>query len=121
MRYRRSTLLSVIALAGFAAVQFAVPAPATGSATAAGIVRAPDGALYVDYNAGSRSGIWRITPGCGTAVQVVAMPDVEVLNGLGADWGQDALYATDSRADTVWKVSLKTGTASLWLLLAKLG
>jgi sugar lactone lactonase YvrE len=39
---------------------------------------------------------------------------VKVLNGLAADWGQDALYATDSNADTVWKISLKTGTASLW-------
>lgn len=176
MRYRRSTLLSVIALAGFATVFGAVPAsaatapvsdarvvahfdinalqqpenitllpsgaadvtfngarqvarvgldgsvtilatlpaPATGTATAAGLVRAPDGALYVDYNAGSQSGIWRIPPGGGSPVQFVATPDVKVLNGLAADWAQNALYATDSNADTVWKISLKTGTASLW-------
>lgn len=47
-------------------------------------------------------------------MQVVATPDVKVLNGLAADWGQDALYPTDSTSGTVWKISLKTGTASLW-------
>jgi DNA-binding beta-propeller fold protein YncE len=47
-------------------------------------------------------------------VQFVATPDVKVLNGLAADWAQNALYATDSNADTVWKISFKTGTASLW-------
>jgi sugar lactone lactonase YvrE len=83
-------------------------------------VRAPDGSLYVNYNAGSRSGIWRIAPRGGTPVQVVATPDVKVLNGLALDRGQDALYATDSTAGTVWKISLKTGTASLWAQGAEL-
>jgi len=83
-------------------------------------VRAPDGSLYVDYNASSRSGIWRIAPGSGAPVQVVAMPDVKVLNGLALDRGEDALYATDSTSGTVWKVSLKSGTASLWAQGAEL-
>jgi sugar lactone lactonase YvrE len=91
-----------------------LPAPATGTATAAGVVRAPDGTLYVNYNAGSQSGIYRIPPGGGTPVQVVAMPGVKDLNDLAAAWGQDALYATDSSSGTVWKVSLRTGTASVW-------
>lgn len=103
-----------VGLDGSVMILATLPAPATGTATAAGIVRAPDGALYVNYNAGSQSGIWRIPAGGGTPVQVVATPDVKVLNGLAADWAQDALYATDSNADTVWKISLKTGTASLW-------
>jgi sugar lactone lactonase YvrE len=63
-----------------------------------------------------RSGhIWRFTPGRGTPVQVVATPNVKVLNGLAADWAQDALYATDSTVGAVWKISLKSGTASLWV------
>ena len=112
--FNRARQVARVGVDGSVTILATLPAPATGTAGAAGIVRAPDGALYVDYNAGSRSGIWRITPGCGTAVQVVATPDVKVLNGLAADWAQDALYATDSNADTVWKISLKTGTASLW-------
>jgi hypothetical protein len=103
-----------VGLDGSVTILATLPAPATGTATAAGLVRAPDGALYVDYNAGSQSGIWRIPPGGGSPVQFVATPDVKVLNGLAADWAQNALYATDSNADTVWKISLKTGTASLW-------
>src|SRR5712692_11828124 len=60
--------------------------------------------------------------GCCRALmlKVVAMPDVKVLNGLALDRGEDALYATDSTSGTVWKVSLKSGTASLWAQGAEL-
>ena len=68
-------------------------------------MRAPDSSLYVNYNAGSQSGIWRIAAGSATPVQVVAMPEVKVLNGLALDQGQNTLYATDSTSGTVWKVS----------------
>jgi sugar lactone lactonase YvrE len=112
--FTRARQIARIGTDGSVTILATLPAPATGTATASGIVRAPDGSLYVNYNAGSRSGIWRIAPGGGTPVQVVATPGVKVLNGLALDWGQDALYATDSTAGTVWKVSLKTGTASLW-------
>ena len=118
--FTRARQIARIGTDGSVTILATLPAPATGTATASGIVRAPDGALYVDYNAGSRSGIWRIPPGGGTPVEVVAMPDVKVLNGLALDQGQDALYATDSAVGTVWKVSLKTGTASLWAQGAEL-
>ena len=112
--FNRSREVAQVSTDGSVTILATLPAPATGTATASGIVRAPDGSIYVNYNAGSQSGIWRIPPGGGTPVQVVALPDVKVLNGLALDIGEDALYATDSSAGTVWKVSLSTGTASLW-------
>jgi len=112
--FNRSRQVAQVSTDGSVTILATLPAPATGTATASGIVRAPDGTLYVNYNAGSQSGIWRIPPGGGTPVQVVALPDVKVLNGLALDIGEDALYATDSSTGTVWKVSLKSGTASLW-------
>jgi sugar lactone lactonase YvrE len=118
--FTRARQIARIGTDGSVTILATLPAPATGTATASGIVRAPDGALYVDYNAGSRSGIWRIPAWGGTPEQIVAMPNVKVLNGLALDQGQDALYATDSNAGTVWKVSLKTGTASLWVQGAEL-
>ena len=112
--FNRSRQVAQVGTDGSVTILATLPAPATGTATASGIVRAPDGSLYVNYNAGSHSGIWRIPAGGGTPVQVVAMPDVKVLNGLALDRGADALYATDSTTGTVWKISLRTGTASLW-------
>jgi sugar lactone lactonase YvrE len=112
--FNRARQVARIGTDGSVTILATLPAPATGTATASGIVRGKDGSLYVNYNAGSQSGIWRIAPGGGTPVQVVALPDVKVLNGLALDQGQDTLYATDSRSGTVWKVSLHSGTASLW-------
>jgi sugar lactone lactonase YvrE len=112
--FTRARQVARVGTDGSVSILATLPAPATGTATVSGIVRAPDGSLYVNYNAGSQSGIWRIAPRGGTPVQVVATPGVKVLNGLAADWGQDALYATDSTSGTVWKVSLTSGTASLW-------
>jgi len=112
--FNRARQVARVGTDGSVSILATLPAPTTGTATASGIVRAPDGSLYVNYNAASHSGIWRIAPEGGTAVQVVATPDVKVLNGLALDRGQDALYATDSTSGTVWKVSLRSGTASLW-------
>jgi sugar lactone lactonase YvrE len=112
--FNRARQVARVGTDGSVSILATLPAPATGTATVSGIVRAPDGSLYVNYNAGSRSGIWRIASGSGTPVQVVAIPGVKVLNGLALDQGQNALYATDSSSGTVWKVSLKSGMASLW-------
>jgi predicted secreted protein len=99
---------------GTVSILATLPAPASGTAAVSGIVRAGDGTLYVNYNAGSPSGIWRVVAGGGTPVQVVALPEVKFLNGLALDASQDTLYATDSTTGTVWKVSLKSGAATIW-------
>jgi sugar lactone lactonase YvrE len=112
--FNRARQVARIGTDGSVSILATLPAPATGTATVSGIVRGKDGSLYVNYNAGSQSGIWRIAPGGGSPVQVVALPEVKVINGLALDQGQDNLYATDSTSGTVWKVSLQSGTASLW-------
>lgn len=112
--FQKSRQVAQVATSGTITVLATLPAPPTGSATASGIVRTADGTLYVNYNAGANSGIYRIPAGGGTPVLVVAMPEVKVLNGLAIDASRDTLYATDSSSGTVWKVSLRTRVASLW-------
>jgi sugar lactone lactonase YvrE len=79
-------------------------------------VRANDGTLYVNYNAGALSSIWRIPPKGGSPAQFAALPDVAALNGLAIDESESNLYITDSTNGAVWKISLHgtTGAASLW-------
>ena len=91
-----------------------LPQDAAGYALVTGIVRMPDGTLYVNYAAGTQSGIWRIPPNGGTPRQVMAVPGAEGLNGLAYDTGQNALYATDSSLGVVWKISLAKDTAEIW-------
>ncbi|HWG27160.1 hypothetical protein [Actinospica sp.] len=91
-----------------------LPEDAAGYALVTGIVRMPEGTLYVNYAAGSQSGIWRVPPNGGTPRQVVAVPGAGGLNGLAYDAGQNALYATDSSLGVVWKISLAKGTAEIW-------
>jgi hypothetical protein len=112
--FQKALQVARVTTSGKITVLATLPAPTTGTATASGIVRTSNGTLYVNYNAGTNSGIYRIPAGGGTPVLVVAMPDVAVLNGLALDASHDTLYATDSTSGTVWKVSLKTRTASLW-------
>ena len=88
-----------------------LPAPAGGSAGATGIVRAYDGTLFVNENAGIHSAIWRIGRH-GNAAPIVALPQVKFLNGLALD--RDTLYATDSTSGTVWRVDLRTDRAVIW-------
>ena len=91
-----------------------LPEDAAGYALVTGIVRMPDGTLYVNYAAGTQSGIWRIPPNGGTPRQVVAIPGAQGLNDLAYDAGQNALYATDSSLGVVWKISLTKDTAEIW-------
>jgi hypothetical protein len=90
-----------------------LPAPSTGMATATGIVRTADGTLYVNYNAGTASGVYRLRPG-GTPEQIAALPAIGNLNGLALDEQTGTLYATDAKLGGVWQISLKTGQAGLW-------
>ncbi|MDT4925930.1 MAG: hypothetical protein QOG01_3643 [Pseudonocardiales bacterium] len=118
--FNRARQVARVGTDGSVSILATFPAPATGTATLSGIVRGKGGSLYVNYNAGSQSGIWRIPRGGGTPVPVAAMPAVKVINGLAIDRGEDALYATDSTTGTVWKVSLRSGTASVWAQGAEL-
>jgi sugar lactone lactonase YvrE len=118
--FNRARQVARIGTDGSVTILATLPASTTGTAMASGLVRAGDGTLYVNYNAGSQSGIWRIAPQGGTAEQIVALPEVKALNGLALDRGQDALYATDSTGGTVWKISLQSRTASVWAQGAEL-
>jgi sugar lactone lactonase YvrE len=120
LTFNRSREVGRVGTDGSLTILATLPVSSTGSAIASGIVRLPDGTLYVNYNAGSQSGIWRISADGRTAVQFIALPDALFLNGLALDLGQDAVYATDSGSGAVWKVSLKTGTASIWAQSAAL-
>jgi sugar lactone lactonase YvrE len=120
LTFNRARQVARVGRNGSVSILATLPAPATGTAAVSGIVRGEDGSLYVNYNAGSQSGIWRIAPRGGTPVPLVALPEVKFLNGLALDRGANTLYATDSAAGTVWKVSLRTRTASLWAQGAQL-
>jgi len=118
--FNRARQVARVGKDGSVTILATLPTPATGTASVSGIVRGNGGFLYVNYNAGSQTGIWRIAPHGGTAVRLVALPAVKFLNGLALDQDADALYATDSTSGTVWQVSLRTGTASLWAQGAQL-
>ena len=86
-------------------------------------MRAEDGTLYVNYNAGVLSSIWRIPPNGGQPSQFAALPDVAALNGLAIDESESYLYITDSSKGAVWRISLRPGTAgavNLWAQGAQL-
>jgi hypothetical protein len=100
--------------AGSVTILATLPAPATGTGRVAGIVRADDGSLFVNYNAPGLTGVWRIGPHGGTPVQFVALPDVKAPNGLALDRFADNLYVADSTVGAIWRVSLRTRTAALW-------
>jgi streptogramin lyase len=90
-----------------------LPAAASGSAVVSGIVRAPDGTLYVNYVAGAASGIWRVRPGEAPRI-TVPIPQALFLNGLALDPRSGSLYATDSTTGTVWRARPRTGRAEPW-------
>ncbi|HEY3608176.1 MAG TPA: hypothetical protein VGL06_11780 [Pseudonocardiaceae bacterium] len=112
--FNRARQVARVSRDGSVSILATLPASATGTAAVSGIVRGRDGSLLVNYNAGSQSAIWRIGPHGGTAAPIVALPDVKVINGLALDEDADTLYATDSTVGTVWRISLRTRTASLW-------
>ncbi|MFF1815292.1 SMP-30/gluconolactonase/LRE family protein [Streptomyces sp. NPDC058251] len=90
-----------------------LPEASTGTATVSGIVRTHDGTLYVNYNAGTASGVYRLRPG-GTPEQIAALPEVGSLNGLALDDRTGTLYATDSKIGGVWRITPKSGAVELW-------
>ena len=92
-----------------------LPPAASGTAAVSGIVRTPDGALYVNYIdiGGTESGIWRVRRN-GSAEQVAALPGTGFLNGLALDPATGALFAVDSFGGTVWKVWPRSGKTEVW-------
>jgi hypothetical protein len=111
--FNRARQIARVTPDGQTSILATLPAPASGTATVSGIVRAADGTLYVNYNAGGRSGVWQVRSGHAPE-QVAALPDVKALNGLALDERHHTLYATDSSTGTVWKVSPSNGATSLW-------
>lgn len=75
-----------------------------------GIVRTPDGALYVNVNAGDQTGVYRIGRN-GGAKLFAALP-AGFINGLALD-GR-TLYATDSSAGQVWRIPLNGSAPAIW-------
>jgi hypothetical protein len=128
--FNRARQVARVSTKGVVTILATLPAPASGTAAGSGIVRANDGTLYVNYNAGVLSSIWRILPNGGTPSQFAALPDVAALNGLAIDEsGNDLdesgsdLYVTDSTNGAVWKISLRPGMAgavTLWAQGAQL-
>lgn len=92
-----------------------VHTPAVGFALATGIVRAPDGTLYVGYAAGddTLTGIWRIRPGHAPE-RVVPLSAANLPNGLALDERTGLLYLADSVTGTVWRAPLSGGTPTAW-------
>ncbi|HEX4787468.1 MAG TPA: hypothetical protein VH372_03335 [Actinospica sp.] len=120
LTFNRAREVARVGANGSLTILATLPQDTAGNALATGIVRMPDGTLYVNYAAGAQSGIWRIPPNGGTPRQVVAVPDAAALNGLAYDAGRHALYATDSTLGVVWKISLTEDTAEIWAQGAQL-
>ena len=75
-----------------------------------GIVRTPDGTLYVTYQGEAQIGIWCVQSGHDPEL-FAALPDAKYLNGLALDG--KTLYVTDSTVGAVWRVPMD-GEPSLW-------
>jgi sugar lactone lactonase YvrE len=114
LTFNRARQVAQLSPDGTLTILAPLPQDAAGNALATGIARTADGTLYVNYVAGSQSGIWRIPPNGGTPQQIVSVPDSVGLNGLAYDATENALYATDSSLGVVWKISLADDTASIW-------
>jgi hypothetical protein len=115
--FNKARQVARVSTNGVVTILATLPAPASGTAEASGIVRAKDGTLYVNYNAGVLSSIWRIPPNGGLPSQFAALPNVAALNGLAIDESESDLYVTDSTNGAVWKISLRPGMAgarTLW-------
>ncbi|MFC1401261.1 MULTISPECIES: hypothetical protein [Streptacidiphilus] len=92
-----------------------VHTPVLGFALTTGIVRTPDGTLYVLYATGTAdlTGLWRIRPGH-TPQRIAALPATGLPNGLALDQNSKQLYITDSVLGTVWTVPTTGGTPTAW-------
>ncbi|GAA3019901.1 hypothetical protein [Streptosporangium longisporum] len=89
--------------------------PVLGFPLATGIVRTPDGTVYVLYATGTAdlTGLWRMRPGRAPK-RIAALPANGLPNGLALDGRGERLYVTDSVLGTVWTVPVTGGTPTAW-------
>ncbi|GAB2849724.1 hypothetical protein GCM10027176_61060 [Actinoallomurus bryophytorum] len=80
-----------------------------------GIVRAPDGALYVTVSTGTAggTGVYRVRPGT-APVRIAALPADGFLNGMAADWRTGRLYVADSAHPVIWSMPAGGGAPAEW-------
>jgi hypothetical protein len=100
-----------------------LPAPADGGVNTpvllfpltTGIVRTPDGTVYVLYATGTAdlTGLWRLRPGR-PPQRIAALPATGLPNGLALDPSGRRLFITDSVLGTVWTVPVTGGTPTAW-------
>ncbi len=81
----------------------------------AGIVRAPDGAVYTLYSTGNSAlnGVWRLCPGQAPE-RIVPLPSGSLANGLAFSPDGRNLFITDSALGVVWEAPTGGGTAHVW-------
>lgn len=109
---------------GRTSVLATLPAPsaADGAATpamhfplATGLVRSPDGTLYVLYAAGGPlTGLWTVPAGGGAARQIAHLPADGLPNGLALSADHRQVYAADSVLGAVYRVGLSDGRVATW-------
>jgi hypothetical protein len=93
-----------------------VNTPLVGHARQFGIVRAPDGTLFVVYDTGTAdlTGIWRLRPGSHTPTRIAPLPADGLANGMALDPRTGFLYVADSVQGVVRRVSDHGGTPTVW-------
>lgn len=99
-----------------------VHTPVLGFAFLGGIVRTPDGTLYLAYSTGNAdtTGIWRVRPGRAPE-RVVALGAGSFANGMALDPRTGQIYFADSTAGVVWRFSDRGRVrAAVWASDAKL-
>lgn len=95
-------------------------APIIGAPFIGGIVRAPDGTLFVNYSTGTAdlTGIWAVRPGQ-APTRIAALPATSVANGLAAG-PHGMLYVADSNLGVIWRVPERGGAPVVWASSAAL-
>lgn len=91
------------------------PPPIAGAPVVTGVVRADDGALFVNYAAGTAklTGTWVLRPGR-SPHRIAALPAGGFPNGLALDARGNYLYAVDSVPGSVWRIPVDGGAARVW-------
>lgn len=87
--------------------------PVLGFNFASGIVRMPDGTLYVGYATGhdDSTGIWRVRRGAAPE-RVVALSGKSFPNGMALDQRTHQIYFADSTLGDIWRFSAKRGATA---------